>query len=308
MLKTLFILSLIAFISVQAYDEKLAYELLRASTASYCAQQHLQSMKCGDACNNLKGYNFHHQFLRSFTSAESVSYSLFVNHNTKRVVAAFRGTQGFNQLTQEILQSKAVTYTLHPIKNCVVTQYFFEKYRNTLRGDFLKAFLAMASQYKSKGYTFLFTGHSLGGAFATHAALDMVLSNIVPKNQVILYTFGSPRVGDYNFASAVSNSIKNFRVTNKHDLVPHFPPCLPNLLKGGCAQWPNHPNQNGWIAYNAYHVWPEVFYNGKGYKVCSNPEDLSCANQYKVPFLYISDHLEYLGLNTACLATSAIKK
>jgi len=301
MLKTFLILSLIAFISVQAYDERLASELLRASTASYCAQQHLLAMKCGDACNSLKGYNFHHQFQKATSNSESVSYSLFVNHQTKRVIAAFRGTQGSNQLTQEIFQSKAMTYLLHPIKNCVVTQYFYEKYKNFLRADFVMKFATLASQYKSQGYTFLFTGHSLGGAFATHAALDMVLSNFVPKSQVKLYTFGSPRVGDFNFASAVSNNIQNFRVTNKHDIVPHFPPCLPNLLKGGCAQWPDHPNEDGFIAFHAYHVWPEVFYGGNGgYKVCSNPEDLSCANQYKIPNLFIADHLEYLGFSTSC--------
>jgi len=305
MLRSLFLLSLVAILSVQAYDEKLAFELLRASTASYCQKQHLTGMTCGDACNSLKGYNFHHQHLFSLTSSESVSYSLFVNHNAKRVVAAFRGTNGMNQLMKEALQSKAITYNLHPIKNCVVTQYFYQKYTSSLRADFMGNFRSLATQYK--GYQFLFTGHSLGGAFATHAALDVALSNIVPRNQMKLYTFGSPRVGDYNFASAVSNTIQNFRVTNKHDLVPHFPPCLPNLLKRGCAQWPNHPNENGFLAYHAYHVWPEVFYSGNGHKICSQPEDLTCANQYKVPFLYIADHLNYLGVSTSCLSEGAVK-
>jgi len=306
MIKLLVLLSFVAILSVQAYDEKLAFELLRASTASYCERQHLTGMKCGDACNSLKGYSFHHQHVNSLTKLESVSYSLFVNNNAKRIIVAFRGTQGMSQLMKEALQSKAVTYGLHRINNAVVTQYFYQKYVSSLRADFLGQFRALANQHR--GYQFLFTGHSLGGAFATHAALDVALSNLVPRNQMKLYTFGSPRVGDFNFASAVSNTIQNFRVTNKHDIVPHLPPCLPNLLKRGCAQRPNYPNENGFIAYHAYHVWPEVFYSGNGYKVCSQPEDLSCANQYKIPFLYISDHLNYLGVSTSCLAQSVVRK
>jgi predicted lipase len=41
----------------------------------------------------------------------------------------------------------------------------------------------------------LFTGHSLGGALATLAALD-VKRQINPSNTVYFYTYGCPRVGN----------------------------------------------------------------------------------------------------------------
>ena len=41
------------------------------------------------------------------------------------------------------------------------------------------------------------TGHSLGGALATLAAYDIAreFSSLLGKDQVICYTFGSPRTG-----------------------------------------------------------------------------------------------------------------
>ena len=303
---TLLLLALCAIASVQAYDEGLARELLRASSASYCKTDNLNGMKCGDACNNLKGYRFAHQYAYTFWSAESVSYSLFINDAAKRIVVAFRGTQGATQLTKEALQSHAVTYALHSINNAVATSYFYVKYRDFLRGDFMNNFKSLFNGHKN--YQVLFTGHSLGGAFATHAALDVSMSSIVPKNQIKLYTFGSPRVGDYNLASAVVSHVPDsWRVTHSHDLVPHLPPCLPNVLTGGCAAWANHPNENGFIAFNAFHTWPEVHYGANGgYKICRDGEDKTCANQYPKVSLSIADHLSYLGVSTKCLNQGVI--
>jgi triacylglycerol lipase len=39
------------------------------------------------------------------------------------------------------------------------------------------------------------TGHSLGGALAVLAAVD-IKHNISPESEVILYTYGQPRVGN----------------------------------------------------------------------------------------------------------------
>lgn len=64
------------------------------------------------------------------------------------------------------------------------------------------------------------TGHSLGGAIATLCA--QYLSDYIPN--VVTYTFGSPRVGDYLFADLFNITISNsYRVVNKDDIVPHLP-------------------------------------------------------------------------------------
>jgi predicted lipase len=49
----------------------------------------------------------------------------------------------------------------------------------------------------------MITGHSLGGAIAALAALDIVLSGVARKENLELYTFGEPRVGNTDFANAM---------------------------------------------------------------------------------------------------------
>jgi len=82
-----------------------------------------------------------------------------------------------------------------------VADYFFTRYKDYLREDFQTTLKENVHKYSD--YTFVFTGHSLGGAMTTHAALDSVLSEIVPKSKVVLYNYGSPRVGNYAYAEAV---------------------------------------------------------------------------------------------------------
>lgn len=44
------------------------------------------------------------------------------------------------------------------------------------------------------------TGHSLGGAQASLAAVHLIKEGIVPQAKLELYTFGQPRVGNSQFA------------------------------------------------------------------------------------------------------------
>lgn len=69
------------------------------------------------------------------------------------------------------------------------------------------------------------TGHSLGGALATLAALD-IAANRGPDG-LIVYTFASPRVGDPQFARTYNRLVPNtFRLHNEHDIVPRLPPLV----------------------------------------------------------------------------------
>lgn len=79
------------------------------------------------------------------------------------------------------------------------------------------------------------TGHSLGGALATFAAMDFAV-NVLPRiNQrrrhfllpllrITMYNFGSPRVGNFAFASRFDDLIPNsFRVVVDGDIVTGIP-------------------------------------------------------------------------------------
>lgn len=66
-----------------------------------------------------------------------------------------------------------------------------------------------------------FTGHSLGAALATIAAYRL-------GRLQSLYTYGSPRVGNAQFARAFSGmGISHHRVVHRHDIVTRVPVSLP---------------------------------------------------------------------------------
>lgn len=61
-----------------------------------------------------------------------------------------------------------------------------------------------------------YTGHSLGGAFASMAALV--------RRPSALYTFGSPRVGNRPFAEKLKDTVPaHYRIVNARDVVPLLP-------------------------------------------------------------------------------------
>jgi triacylglycerol lipase len=67
------------------------------------------------------------------------------------------------------------------------------------------------------------TGHSLGGALAVLAAAKLRFEKAQPISG--LYTYGQPRVGDFEFSSRFDQGFGDytFRFVNFHDIVPRVP-------------------------------------------------------------------------------------
>ena len=84
-----------------------------------------------------------------------------------------------------------------------------------------------------------YTGHSLGGALATLAA--------VRRPPQALYTFGSPRVGDADFARVLHTTentlIPTYRVVNNRDLVTRVPPLDFDFMHTGELHYFTHDRQ-----------------------------------------------------------------
>ena len=69
------------------------------------------------------------------------------------------------------------------------------------------------------------TGHSLGASLAILAALDIALNVPQLREQIQLYTYASPRVGDPTFATVHAKQVPNsYRVVNLADVIPLMPP------------------------------------------------------------------------------------
>lgn len=65
-------------------------------------------------------------------------------------------------------------------------------------------------------------GHSLGGALATLCSIDMI--RIAEVDQIVVTTFGSPKVGNRQFAAFYDRLIfRHWRVVNAYDIVTKNP-------------------------------------------------------------------------------------
>ena len=72
-----------------------------------------------------------------------------------------------------------------------------------------------------------FVGHSLGGALANLAAVELVLRQPSAAGRIEVTTLGAPRVGDEAFAEIAESISRNTRVCNLADSVPDAPLSTP---------------------------------------------------------------------------------
>ena len=90
---------------------------------------------------------------------------------------------------------------------------------------FLRAYRSAYASIVSKldvNRSLIITGHSLGGALATLAAYDLLMSGFLVN---AVYTFGSPRVGCKRFAAAFNLEFRNrsYRIIHSADIVCRLP-------------------------------------------------------------------------------------
>jgi predicted lipase len=148
-------------------------------------------------------------------------YLGFVLSNSEHNIIVFRGTQTgrewFNNLT-----AIEVPYT-DPISH----QYF-----GKVHDGFIKNYLKIIEPLPIKVAKMLnpnlpcyVTGHSLGASLATICVLDIALNIPKLRPKLQLYTYASPRVGDFTFATLHSKLIPNsYRIVNLCDTFPLVPP------------------------------------------------------------------------------------
>ena len=138
----------------------------------------------------------------------------------------------------------------------------------------------MLTQYPNSDI--LVTGHSLGGALAGVAALELKQSpiyNVHAIKSVSVITFGQPRWCNKNLALYFDKIIdSNWRIVNEHDVVSTLP----------------------YESLGYYHTSTQIWYTSTDpleYKQCDGSgEDWDCSYLgYSV-----EDHLNYFGLYEDC--------
>lgn len=145
-------------------------------------------------------------------------------YNTGAIV--FSGTAFTSEFIEDFNYSQVPPAGLHnlnaPGLDPLVHKGFYEIYMS-IRNQIFQIINARGGL---GSYTqFIVTGHSLGGALSTLAAID--LYNPSNADVLIHYSFASPRVGNIAFAQIFNSLVtESRRVYNTEDIVPTLPPAV----------------------------------------------------------------------------------
>lgn len=129
----------------------------------------------------------------------------------------------------------------------------------------------------------ILTGHSLGAALATFAAVHLRLEAKIPAEDITFYTFGSPRTGNQAWADffySLYPAGQTQRVVHYNDIVPHLPQSTFGFTHIGDEVWFNK-NSNTDVTY-------VICENHPGVK-----EDMGCSSS--IFFNGVEEHLHYMG-------------
>lgn len=110
------------------------------------------------------------------------------NQKDREIIVAFRGSQNVENWVTNLDFVK----TNYPAaKGAEVHEGFYKAYQGVQTQILQAVRNALALDRQA---AFFVTGHSLGGALATLAALD--LKSTFPTAKMTMYTYGCPRVGN----------------------------------------------------------------------------------------------------------------
>jgi triacylglycerol lipase len=161
------------------------------------------------------------KLVSSFQGAGGYPGGYIIESPTTAIIV-FRGSATSEDFVKDI-QFIRVPYKLVPNAGWVHAGFYdiYTKNRENQSGPRDVIFKSLATINPSK--TLYITGHSLGGALATLCTLDVAVNT--PFKQPIIYTFGSPRVGESQFVSTFDKQINtSVRIVNYYDYIPSLPP------------------------------------------------------------------------------------
>jgi len=276
--------------SLAGFVEDLAVEDTWLNQLTDCSFAAVTNWTCGLPCEKVKELPAR----MIATNEKEKTMALTARKSATECLVVFRGSKNiYNALEDATFFPKA----LPGCDGCKVHSGFHNAWK-TLEVD-VNGHL---SQLGCQNSTVSVVGHSLGAAMAALAAYDLAAPRsaaaLAPAKWRIgrVYTYGQPRVGNRQFASAfdarrAALNFSYYRVVDYRDLVPHLP--LADML------W------EGWT-----HTGEEVYYHATAlgeFTTCALANDTRCSAQWEV-FQTIShtcDHCSCLGMNPChCGATA----
>ncbi|KFH45778.1 feruloyl esterase A-like protein [Hapsidospora chrysogenum ATCC 11550] len=244
-------------ISVRLFSE--LERLARFVDISYCIGNTgvRRPFNCVSRCNEFPSLSLVTTWNTGFLMSDSCGF-IAVDHGERRheetagdgavgdkaIMVAFRGTYSITNTVVDLstIPQKYVPYPSpdhgggeppekpeHECTNCTVHMGFLQSWKMARR-EVIPALAALKERHPD--YPIHLVGHSLGGAVACLAALELKVS--LGWDNVFVTTFGEPRVGNHNLARFVDavfdlggdsdlEERAYRRVTHYHDPVPLLP-------------------------------------------------------------------------------------
>lgn len=147
---------------------------------------------------------------------ENRVFGFSLEWNQQQTVVVFRGTDNIRNWILNV----DIFFTEYPSPECPQCQIhegFLSMYQKYLESS-VREIVVQKNPFAS----FVFTGHSLGGAFAVIAASEYYrLVNGTQSPQ--LYLFGSPRIGNREFQKWFPWHSSTHTLIHYRDIVPHLP-------------------------------------------------------------------------------------
>jgi hypothetical protein len=295
------------------YMNNLGLKATYFSAISYCPEKEVNNWNCY-WCNKVPKFNI----IESFWDNKTSTFCYFGKYNNSRdYVLAFEGSQDNRDLLIDLQIAQLVPYKHYPDAK--------------VHSGFWKSYLAIADEVHKLLLThnvehLFVTGHSLGGALATIASLDIV-EELGIKN-VSMVSLGAPRVGNAGYADLYSIMINDYyRLTHASDTVVHLPYMYLNYRhipheifypKRGSLVSETYPKRGSLVSETypkrgslVSETYPKrgslvsenrasfVIYDPLEYIECEQAESLKCANGRDNYPLNFTDHAYYMNIKVA---------
>lgn len=265
--------------------------------AKLCSLSYLPRHKIVERFNSSEIYLPHHnESVFQKCLQEPILYSstcdcqVYVCQYDDYLSICFRGTESIQDILTDINIFQAImVLPSTPIWECPnVHNGFYQQFYSVLQPiqDNIRNYISIPENTEKN--KIVFSGHSLGGALATIAALYFSIK--YPNLEISCLTFGSPRVGNSKFVQLFDSKVKHsFRYVNDNDPVP----CIPTSwryqhVKG--LMWLNQDKiQNEISVWRFYRFMKNTMMSwfGYGYNAL---EDHSCDGYVKdLDFLLTDD-------------------
>lgn len=270
---------------VAAFDPGRAAKLAQLQSIAYCADLAAVGDWSCTRCSAVPGFQPH--LVHFDEEWDLLAYTGYWPELGAKVVV-FRGTDSSSWYNWAENMRAWRTDAAYPVpgapKALRLHSGFLVLWNSSSMGPTIRASFAELLAAHPTGPT-LVLGHSMGGALAHLAALDLKIEHGL--SDVKVYTFGAPRVGNAAFAEFFDSQVTEaWRFTHGRDIVPSVPPILLGF---------HHVSREVWLV--------DVEDPGSGgvsqrVVVCDDSgEDPTCHNSACRLGLCtsVADHLQYFG-------------